>query len=344
MENVKCITEMCCIDVTYGCNFRCKHCYNSSGEHNFGSKELSDEELLNLIDELIVLNPRVLCFCGGETLTRKDIILKMAKRFTDATKSQCNMVSNGFFITEEVAKEIKDSGIKLVQISLDGATAETHNWLRNNSQSFDKAINALKILKKAGLSTSVACTPTKKNIHEINDLIDLCLTLGVTDFRMQPLMKMGRANGIDDYFLNDYEYFKLHRLLIKRGSEINKNILNIEWGDPLQHLTNYADGQNRFNMIAIGAYGDLTISPYLPIVIGNIRRHSLKDYIENNFANVLQNEFVVKVCKLLQNSKEMNINNVSKLPPVFSGKDIVLDVFDEDLESLGDSLIKKYQL
>ena len=23
------------LDITYKCNFRCRHCYNSSGEHNF---------------------------------------------------------------------------------------------------------------------------------------------------------------------------------------------------------------------------------------------------------------------------------------------------------------------
>ena len=32
------------LDITYKCNFRCRHCYNSSGEHNFNNKELSDIE------------------------------------------------------------------------------------------------------------------------------------------------------------------------------------------------------------------------------------------------------------------------------------------------------------
>ena len=87
--------------------------------------------------------------------------------------------------------------------------------------------------------TGVACTPSKVNIQEIDKLIDLCVSLGVNDFRMQPLMKMGRANTIDQYFLNEYEYFKLRRLLIKKSAEYG-DIINIEWGDPLLHLANYA--------------------------------------------------------------------------------------------------------
>lgn len=32
------------IDVTYKCNFRCLHCFNSSGEHCFEKEELSEEK------------------------------------------------------------------------------------------------------------------------------------------------------------------------------------------------------------------------------------------------------------------------------------------------------------
>ena len=32
------------IDITYNCNFRCRHCFNRSGEHCFGERELTDEE------------------------------------------------------------------------------------------------------------------------------------------------------------------------------------------------------------------------------------------------------------------------------------------------------------
>lgn len=40
------------IDITYNCNFRCRHCFNRSGEHCFGERELTDEELMKIIVEV----------------------------------------------------------------------------------------------------------------------------------------------------------------------------------------------------------------------------------------------------------------------------------------------------
>ncbi|HAP8311614.1 TPA: radical SAM protein [Enterococcus faecium] len=60
------------IDVTYKCNFRCKHCYNASGGDNcFMDNELTDDELLELTKDICNLKPYNICFCGGETLLRK---------------------------------------------------------------------------------------------------------------------------------------------------------------------------------------------------------------------------------------------------------------------------------
>ncbi|KAA5806610.1 hypothetical protein [Thermoanaerobacterium thermosaccharolyticum] len=35
-------------DITNKCNFRCLHCYNSSGENIVVDNELTDEEVINL--------------------------------------------------------------------------------------------------------------------------------------------------------------------------------------------------------------------------------------------------------------------------------------------------------
>lgn len=67
------------LDITYDCNFRCLHCYNSSGEHYNKRVELSDEELLRVGKEIAALEPDTLCLCGGETLLRKEMIYEICK-------------------------------------------------------------------------------------------------------------------------------------------------------------------------------------------------------------------------------------------------------------------------
>ena len=60
------------IDITYNCNFRCRHCFNRSGEHCFGERELTDEELMKIIVEVADIAPRSLCIQNGKVLYRKD--------------------------------------------------------------------------------------------------------------------------------------------------------------------------------------------------------------------------------------------------------------------------------
>ena len=56
------------MDITHRCNFRCLHCYNSSGEDYDYRKELTDEEVLKFIDDLKGIKLLNFCFCGGETM------------------------------------------------------------------------------------------------------------------------------------------------------------------------------------------------------------------------------------------------------------------------------------
>ena len=86
------------IDITYKCNFRCKHCYNSSGEHQRNSKELSDDEILKIVDEICDYYPESICMCGGETLLRVELICKVAELVNKKSngKISLNMVTNGY--------------------------------------------------------------------------------------------------------------------------------------------------------------------------------------------------------------------------------------------------------
>lgn len=67
-------------DITNKCNLRCLHCYNSSGENLASQNELTDQEVLDFIDEFKSIKLLNFCFCGGEPLLRKELIVEAAKR------------------------------------------------------------------------------------------------------------------------------------------------------------------------------------------------------------------------------------------------------------------------
>lgn len=57
---------MVAFDITNKCNLKCVHCFNHSGENIFDD-ELSNEEKLDVVSQILELNPYIVCLCGGET-------------------------------------------------------------------------------------------------------------------------------------------------------------------------------------------------------------------------------------------------------------------------------------
>lgn len=83
------------LDITNKCNYRCLHCYNASGENCVVDNELTDEEVLELINQISKIKPHTFCFCGGEPLLRKDLIVNCAEILYRNGVSAISAVSNG---------------------------------------------------------------------------------------------------------------------------------------------------------------------------------------------------------------------------------------------------------
>lgn len=326
------------IDITNKCNLRCLHCYNQSGENIQSCNELTDEEVLRFIDELCEVGIFNLCFCGGEPLLRKDLIIECIKKLRKANVANVSMVTNGLLLNKEIAIELKEVGITNIQLSLDGATPETHDRLRNKKGAFDSAIRAIEILLEVGLKPNIAFTPTSFNIHELKDVHDLLrkYELFDIDFRTQPLMLMGRASDNLDSINPSYgQYRKMIKDLNKINMENKKPY--ITWGDPVDHLIRFSKRNLCVNQCVIRSNGDIVASTYLPLVVGNIKRHSFLEYWNFGLSSIWDYKVPIEIAKTIKCIEDMNNTN-ENLPVVWKDKDIYIDLIDQDLNDL--SLIK----
>lgn len=323
--------EAVTIDLTYRCNLRCRHCFNYSGEHTVNDSEMTDQELIDLCHAVVKIKPEVVCLCGGEPLLRKEVLFKMIEILKGGNIENVNMVSNGYILDLEIAKELKKRGIDFVQISVDGVVSNTHDWLRNKQGSFDKAIEAIKNLVKSEVKVGVSFIPTKRSIEEMQDLIMKLDELGVEIFRTQPLMNMGRALSISE---NDYpdsfDYFKMSQKITHLSMSPNLKNMKLEWGDPLEHLGLFAEG-GVLRMLMINGYGDILISPYLPIKIGNIRKHSIKEYIRHGLLGIYSEKCIKDLSKKYSRISEMNLSGmIDKFPELYKDDFVDLDIIDMD--------------
>lgn len=315
-------------DITYKCNYRCKHCYNSSGCHD-DSLELSDSQALSIIEDVAAMFPDSICICGGEPLLKKELIYLIGNKLADLSpNTSISMVTNGYYLTYDVAKKFKKCGIKKIQISLDGAEATTHEWLRGKG-TFNSAIKALEILKNVGIDSAVAFSPTKDSIGELPLVIELAKEKGCKEFRMQPLMLMGRALEHKESFdlsYTDYMYAK--KIIDEKNMKYIEDEFECIWGDPLSHLK--AARKNVFYHVIISATGQILVSPYLPITFGDLSKSKLIDYVDSGLLEVMKNNELVRyLIDQIDSVETMNLQAVG-----FSGENskplIELDMLADD--------------
>ncbi len=318
------------IDVTYKCNLKCLHCYNYSGEHELCENELSDSELLQLAEDIAEIKPTVVCLCGGEPLLRVDVLYRMIDIIKSKTKEQTsvNLVTNGMLMTEKIAERLKRAGIDNIQVSLDGLE-RSHTWLRQNANSYERAIGALTILKKFDIYTSVSCLPSKKNIGEYRILIDICRKYNVRSFRSQPLMLLGRAkDNMHNFKLSDEEYYEIKNIFDELKYDEKYESMDFEWGDPIEHLI-IPDDYNMKGILSIDAYGYIQTSPYIPISIGNIRKHSLFEYIVSNYEKYITTNIIREVYNMVSGVENMDVSVNSILPEKYKEGSLYIDIIDE---------------
>lgn len=330
------------VDITDKCNFKCRHCFNVSGSRPQELKELDDDELLALSSDIIKQSPSTVCICGGEPLMRSEIMFNLIKTLKDGHVRNVNTVSNGYLIDKHVAKEFYDSGVNVVQISVDGNSPDTHDWLRRCPGSFERAISAIQNLVDEGVDVGVACTPTSMNIKEVPKLIERLDSLGVISFRMQPIMNLGRAESIIDYFPSKEQYLWLSHKL-NTLSVNNVFNLSLEWGDPMEHIYAMAHGYN-IRSLSISAYGDLMISPYIPISFGNIRNNSLSAYIDHNVLKSFTSQGIKDLLLKMSESGNLDVNSIVKdFPKLYYSPNIDYDIMSSDFEEKCKTLKERIQ-
>lgn len=331
---------MMSVDITYKCPFRCLHCFNNSGDGVIGN-EMNEDELLQIAEMVGDAQPNTFCFCGGEPLLRIDTIIKMAKVIKERTMNNTtvNMVTNGWLLTRDIAKKIKEAGISMVQLSLDGPNAEIHDWFRNKEGSFDRVINAIGILRDLDIYVSISSVPHKRQIKIILDTLELCRSMGVGEFRVQPLMPIGRAkDNYTDIIPDSKEYRKIAlKLRQYQYDGIANNNMSVSWGDPIDHLMRFSGGSMVTPTIGINAYGGITISPYIPIEFGNVRKHKFEEYWEKGLADIWSIPIVNEITAKMKDVSSMDLEIAfPDLPKMYYETNINLDLIESGKERIAE--------
>ena len=267
-------------NVTRECNMKCSHCYINATEKGL-KNELTTQEGKMLMDQIRQVSSPLLILSGGEPLLRPDIYELISYGSSKGLKM--GLGSNGSLIDDDTAGKLKAAGIATVSISLDSHIPAQHDEFRGVAGSWEKAVNACKVLRKNNVLVQVNTTLTQQNYNQIDDIMSLAEEIGVENFHLFFLVPTGRGTKLTDISPQKYE-----DMITNTFAKVAKHKLNVRPSCAPQFMR-IAKGMGLdmrqwvrgcmagLNYCRIYPNGDVTPCPYLPIKLGNIREKSFKE-------------------------------------------------------------------
>lgn len=180
--------------ITGACNLSCSHCWVEAGVSD-SAGHVPWRTLRRLVEEFAAIGGRGLRITGGEPLCHPDWLelMRLSRR---AGFRDVYLQTNGMLFTAGHAaalRELDFPGLS-VQVSLDGATAATHDLVRGTG-AFKGALDGIRLLADGGLAQRITVffTEMRHNLPEIPALLELAEAMGIASVVTGALVLGGRA-------------------------------------------------------------------------------------------------------------------------------------------------------
>jgi radical SAM/SPASM domain protein of ACGX system len=160
--------------ITDTCDQRCEHCYIFAEDHNARITQMSLEDMRSVLANCLEMCERVgrlpyFYITGGDPILHKDFwsLLSLLKE----REMPFTVMGNPFHLDDQSCRRLASYGCDKYQLSLDGLRA-THDSIRKPG-SFDATIEAISLIRDAGMKCAIMTTVSAKNIEEIPDLVSI---------------------------------------------------------------------------------------------------------------------------------------------------------------------------
>jgi len=223
-------------ELTLACNLRCGHCGSTAGLAR--KKEFTTGEALALCDQFPRMLVQEVDFTGGEPLLRDDWPL-LTKRLHDYGIT-VKMVTNGILLNKQTINLMQEVGISAVGISIDGLEA-THDYIRGRTKLFSGLMTSIQEAINAGMPLTVITSVNHLNLHELPELMNKLLSLGVRNWRLQPIFPLGRACHGGELFLTEQDFLDFGKFVTEWKTRAKEEGMEMRTGDAYGYFTELDD-------------------------------------------------------------------------------------------------------
>ena len=273
-------------NLTRRCNLECAHCYISAGGWHAADEEMSTDDCLRVVDEILEVSPApMLILSGGEPLLREDLET-IARRAADGGATVV-VGTNGTRLTRARIDSLMAAGVRGVAVSIDSLDQGYHDRFRHGAGSLDETLAAIERLREARLDFVVQTTVTRGNRGEIARLAAWAAEKGAVSFNCYFVVATGRASGMrglsprenDEVLAELVALGKEYRGRMMVRSKCQPQIMRHAWAqDPESGLLDYATRcPCGVQYCRITPDGKVTPCPYMPVEAGDLSSETFGD-------------------------------------------------------------------
>jgi radical SAM protein with 4Fe4S-binding SPASM domain len=282
-------------EMTTTCNLNCIHCHCSAGKP--WENELTTAQAKKLLDQLADISEfRMMAFTGGEPLVRQDLFEILA--YSNSLGFTNTIATNATLIDDDVASKLKDYGVVIAAVSLDGLSAETHDMVRGVPGAFEDALKGMKALRDAGILLHINITVMDYNIDELERMIDLVDEVDAGILIVYQLVSVGRGGDIKDASLGIEKNERLIKMMVDAQRRMRAVLEPVAGPQYWSFLLDQADIRDGWKMwlakkvfhgcsagrgfIYIKPNGEVWPCPFIEINCGNILERTFMDIYETS--------------------------------------------------------------
>lgn len=222
------------IGITPKCNSRCNYCVNWKDNKSIVPKA---EQIVDIAKGGKELGIKQVLISGGEPLVHPDwktIVQEIRKMDLDVL-----LITNGILLNEDSFKFLNEIGCKKIGISID--TLNEQKYLETRGIPIFRVLNNVysiieNVHKEQRKNVSICCTIHKKNIDELENLLEFCLNSKLS-IQFQPIQldSIAPENAKNEYWPTDEQQAKL-KLFFERLGSLKMNGDSI--GNSIEYINN----------------------------------------------------------------------------------------------------------
>jgi radical SAM protein with 4Fe4S-binding SPASM domain len=285
------------IELTYHCNYRCKHCYNESTP-NYENYHNTDE-LIKVLDDLYDNGIVVVELTGGEPLSHPDfeIIFEHCLKLFKLVA----VLTNGYLITEKLLDSFIEYNNKIMfQVDLHG-TEEYMDWFCDKKGAFKQIKNSIKLITERDFILRVVMVVTKLNYKQLIETITIAknqafypsksIKSKAYSMAISGFVPHGRGKDSTELFFDEKSALSYLKLLPQIKEKFGDFIFELpeEIKNIIKKQSNCGAGTRS---LTITPDGDMKICPMADesVIIGNIyKSENILEIFSKNFTTVFIN-------------------------------------------------------